>query len=291
MDIEQPPLSAVLINPDNPRTCTEAKFQQLINSLLALPKMLEMRPIVVDENMMALGGNMRQRALSAISEMTEQQLIDRLSSIRDIKKKTDYEKDHLKSFWLGWLKNPTSFICRASNLTEAEKREFIIKDNASFGDWDTDALANNWDNQDLKDWGADINWEDIQEDEDDTPENPYSSKVATPQYEPTSEVAPQLGDMLDDQKTRDLIQKINDTSDLTDEERSLLTAAAYRHQRFNYQNIAEFYAHARPEVQALMEKSALVIIDYEDALANGFVALTKQLAEITSGLQQDDTRQ
>lgn len=153
-------LSQIQVNGANPRQITDAKFQKLIDSILALPKMLELRPIVVDNMMTALGGNMRYRALTAIADMDGGELRKRLLSLRDVQKKTKAEQDVLADKWLAWLDSPTAHIIRASNLTSDEQREFIIKDNASFGDWDMDALANEWDAVDLDNWGC-IKWDDL----------------------------------------------------------------------------------------------------------------------------------
>lgn len=122
--------------------------------------MLDLRPIVVDNTMVALGGNMRYRALSAIADMSEDELRERLSGIRDFQKKTQAEQDNLVEYWLRWKDKPTAPVIRASELTDAEQREFIIKDNVGFGEWDMDALANEWDNDDLVDWGVDVWQED-----------------------------------------------------------------------------------------------------------------------------------
>ena len=151
-------LSQIELNAANPRTIKNDKFEKLINSLLALPKMLDLRPIVVDNTMVALGGNMRYRALSAIADMSEDELKDRLSGIRDFQKKTQAEQDNLVEYWLRWKDKPTAPVIKASELTDAEQREFIIKDNVGFGEWDMDALANEWDDLPLSDWGIDINW-------------------------------------------------------------------------------------------------------------------------------------
>lgn len=149
-------LSQVQINSANPRTITNEKFEKLVNSILALPKMLDLRPIVVDNMMTALGGNMRYRALTAISDLSEDELRQRLTGIRDVQKKTQAEQDNLLEYWLRWKDKPTAIVIKASELTDEEQREFIIKDNVGFGDWDMDALANEWDNQDLVDWGMDV---------------------------------------------------------------------------------------------------------------------------------------
>ena len=153
-------LSQIELNAANPRTINKDKFDKLINSLLALPKMLDLRPIVVDNTMVALGGNMRYRALSAIADMSEDELRERLSGIRDFQKKTQAEQDNLVEYWLRWKDKPTAPVIKASELTDAEQREFIIKDNVGFGEWDMDALANEWDNDDLVDWGVDVWQED-----------------------------------------------------------------------------------------------------------------------------------
>lgn len=159
MKTEQIKIEQIKINGANPRTITNDKFDKLINSVLVLPKMLDIRHIVVDDTMTVLGGNMRYRALVAISEMTEDDIIARLDATRDYKKKTDPERGLLIAWWREWLKAPFVEIIRATNLSAEEQREFIIKDNASFGSWDMDALANEWDSQDLDDWGVDV-WQD-----------------------------------------------------------------------------------------------------------------------------------
>ena len=153
-------LSQVSVNEANPRKIKDDKFEKLVNSLLVLPKMLELRPIVVDNSMIALGGNMRYRALTAIADMTEAELKKRIAGIRDFQKKTRTEQNKLLEYWLQWKDKPTAPIIKASELTDAEKQEFIIKDNAGFGEWDWDALAAEWDTGDLVDWGVDVWQED-----------------------------------------------------------------------------------------------------------------------------------
>lgn len=156
MNTENVKLSQIEVNSANPRIISDDKFHKLVNSILALPKMLELRPIVVDNTMVALGGNMRYRALMAIADMQPEEMKDRLSSVRDFQKKTQAEQDNLIAYWERWQDNPTAPIIKASELTEAEQREFIIKDNVGFGEWDMDMLANEWDTDELKDWGMDL---------------------------------------------------------------------------------------------------------------------------------------
>lgn len=116
-------LSEIRPNPNNPRVLRDDKFQKLKKSIGDFPKMMELRPIVVDDEGVILGGNMRFRALQDI-----------------------YGKN-------GEI--PDEWVKRAADLTEDEKRQFVIKDNAAFGEWDWDMLANEWDAEELAEWGID----------------------------------------------------------------------------------------------------------------------------------------
>ena len=99
MKTEQVKLSQVKINSDNPRTITKEKFNKLINSILVFPKMLELRPIVVDNKMSALGGNMRTEALRAISKMSVEEIAQRLHGIADFVEKSEGERKVLVDYW------------------------------------------------------------------------------------------------------------------------------------------------------------------------------------------------
>jgi DNA modification methylase len=106
-------------NPSNPRIIKDDKFKKLVKSIQDFPQMLELRPIVIDENNIVLGGNMRLKACVE-------------AGLTDVPVK------------------------QAKELTEEQKKEFIVKDNVGYGEWDWDDLANNWDEQLLADWGLDI---------------------------------------------------------------------------------------------------------------------------------------
>jgi hypothetical protein len=112
-------VKSIVPNQDNPRIIKDDKFVQLVRSIKEFPEMLQLRPIVVDENMVILGGNMRFKALLEA----------------------------------GYTNVP---IVKIDTLTEQQKKEFIIKDNVGFGEWDWDILANEWDNELLGDWGLDV---------------------------------------------------------------------------------------------------------------------------------------
>lgn len=156
METETVKLTQVKINKDNPRTITNDKFNKLINSLLVFPRMLSLRPVVVNDRMETLGGNMRTHALKEIAKSTIDDITDRLSGIADFASKTQGEREALLKYWSAWLEKPTVQIVHADGLTEDEQKQFIIKDNIAFGQWDYDILANNWDNDLLGDWGMDV---------------------------------------------------------------------------------------------------------------------------------------
>ena len=106
----------------------------------------------------------------------------------------------------------------------------------------------------------------------------YNRKVNIPQYLPKNE-KPNIRELCNHTKYAQLIKAINESS-VTEEEKQFLRYAAGRHIVFNYAKIADYYAHSNKEMQELMEQSALVIIDIDDAIANGYVRLTKNIEKI-----------
>lgn len=197
MKTEEIALSRVSENEANPRTITEANFQKLVKSILVFPKMLQLRPIVVDETYKALGGNMRTRALCHIVSMTPEAIMDVLGTDQRL---TDAEKLAIANYWSQWKEQPTATIVKASDLTEGQKKEFIIKDNAGFGDWDTNALANQWNTDLLKDWGVEsFNNYDISGffDEDD---KSIGNEGKTAQNENLSKITIEIPSEMDDSK-------------------------------------------------------------------------------------------
>ena len=114
----------------------------------------------------------------------------------------------------------------------------------------------------------------LKDDEDLT----YTDKINIPQYEPEGKNV-SINDLYDDSKQKTLLDSI-ERSKLSEEEKEFLRYASYRHVVFNYKNIAEFYSKASKECQELMESSALVIIDYEDAIKNGYTTLSTKIQEV-----------
>ena len=119
MKVEKVKIGEVKNNPSNPRLIKDDKFRKLVKSIQEFPQMLELRPIVVDENNIVLGGNMRLKACKE-------------AGLKEV------------------------YIVKAENLTEEQKQEFIVKDNEGFGEWDWDILANEWDTEKLDEWGLDL---------------------------------------------------------------------------------------------------------------------------------------
>lgn len=118
-----------------------------------------------------------------------------------------------------------------------------------------------------------------------TKDNKYTAKIQAPQYVPSNECPP-LSSLFDYGKYSKLLATINKSS-VSEEEKKFLRFAATRHLVFNYSKIADYYAHATPEMQELMEQSALVILDMDDAIANGYVKLSARIQEIMEQSGED----
>lgn len=275
MKTEEIALSRLTENEENPRQITKENFAKLVKSIVVFPKMLDLRPVVTDGGYKVLGGNMRTRAMAAIQKMDATEIREKLDEDGRF---TEGEKIAITEYWMDWKEKPTVKVVKADDLTEDQKREFIIKDNAGFGEWDVDKLANEWDNVPLTEWGV-PDWMNMPEgnDGEEDDENNYERKIVPPVYEPSDEdVSPQ--EVYDKEKTERLIADIEE-ADIDEEMREFLKVAAYRHVEFNYERIADLYAKANPEVQRMMEDSALVIVDIDKAIADGFVKISKDFME------------
>lgn len=175
---------------------------------------------------------------------------------------------------LGLKKVP---VIIADDLTEKQIKAFRLADNKTgeLADWNDELLAKELEKLDfnLEQFGFEKLADEF--DEEDNEEDPYTSKITTPTYEPTGEEV-YLQDLVDTTKRDELIRKIQ-TADIPSDIEEFLKNAAQRHLRFNYRNIAEYYASAPKEVQELFENSALVIIDYNKAIENGYLKLTEAI--------------
>lgn len=167
----------------------------------------------------------------------------------------------------------------ADDLTDEQIKAFRLADNkvAEFSSWDEEKLMQELEDLgdiDMSLYGFNFPEDEEEEGEDET----YSDKTNIPQYDITGEV-PDLSELVDEEKTNELLDEI-EASSLSYEEKAFLRKAAQRHLVFNYRNVAEYYAAASEEMQELMEKSALVIIDYGDAIANGYTKLSDRIKKM-----------
>lgn len=144
MSIKIVDIKKVKPNPSNPRTIKDSKFIQLVKSIKNFPEMLQLRPIVVDSDNIVLGGNMRLKACIE-------------AGLKEVP------------------------IIVASELNEEQQKEFIIKDNVGFGEWDWETLANEWEIEQLSDWGLDLPLE-VFEEEDEQEIKPANTKNITLTY-------------------------------------------------------------------------------------------------------------
>lgn len=164
-------ISEIKVNPINPREITEAMFNKLIVSLLTFPKMLQLREIVIDKDRVILAGNMRYRALSSIADLPIADLKQLIDTSHKAKKFPPIWKESLFKYWVEWQKSPTVEVKDGSDLTEDEQKEFLIKDNVSYGEFEQDILANEWDVDDIDDWGV-YTWVEEIKDEPEEKEKP-----------------------------------------------------------------------------------------------------------------------
>ena len=185
----------------------------------------------------------------------------------------------------------------ASTLTPAQVRAYRIADNRSHdkSEWDVTLLNEELGELFEMDEKFDLDFMDFSLDDleieksssnDDDDESDYTSKIETPIYKITGE-KPRISDLVDIKKSSQLLKDIESAS-LSEEEKQFLRLAAARHSVFNYQRIAEFYAHSSSQVQSLMENSALVIVDFNKAIEDGFVSMSKEIAKSFSESDGDD---
>ena len=163
------------------------------------------------------------------------------------------------------------------DMTDEDIREYRLADNlTNESPWDFVLRDAEMAELDFEDFDFGIEPEEVVEAIED---DKYTMKVNIPQYEPTGE-KPDVSELYDTDKNDELTQHILEAEGITDEEREFLIQAAHRHNVFNYRNIAEYYAQSSPEMQRLMEESALVIIDVDNAIANGYARLSEDIADM-----------
>jgi hypothetical protein len=165
IQIELIEIEKVKTNPNNPRIIKDDKFKKLVKSIQEFPKMLEIRPIVVNDQMIVLGGNMRLKACI----------------------EAGLKKIH---------------VIKANTLSEEQQKEFIIKDNVGFGEWDWETITNEWGAETLSDWGLDVGGFDLDSDElttdfslPDGDKSPFQQMTFTLANEQTDQIKNAIADI------------------------------------------------------------------------------------------------
>ena len=254
LQIEQRKTADLIPYANNARTHTEAHVEQIAASIREFGWT---NPILVDGSGMIIAGHGRVRA----------------------------------ALLLGVDTVPT--IC-LDHLTDEQKRAYVLADNqlALNAGWDEELLKIEL--ASLEDCGFDLSLIGFDADElaglmgldGGGEDDAYTKKIIAPTYEPDGE-KPDLGELVDTETTAELLREI-EASTLPDEEKAFLRRAAARLMVFDYHRIADYYAHSGEEMQDFMERLALVIIDFDKAIENGYVKLTADLSEIFSGATTDD---
>lgn len=242
MQIEKIKVDEIIPYADNAKLHPERQIEQIRSSILEFGFN---DPIAIDENNVVIEGN------------------GRLMAIKDLGFK---EVDCI----------------RIEGLTEDQKRAYILVHNQLTMNTGFDIEILNRELEKIK--GIDMKQFDFEIDIDfdndiDTGDGTqYSTKVEIPQYEPTGE-CPDIYELCDSGKADSFLEEIREV-DVTDEEKEFLIKATRRLYEFNYKKIAEYYAQATPEMQELMEQLALVIIDFDNAIAYGYAQLSASLEEM-----------
>lgn len=147
-------LTEIKKNPRNPRVIKNAQFKKLVNSIIEFPQMMKIRPMVYNEDSIVLGGNMRLESLKEIFRRGESMARRHLKEQIEKGKAYDIEKniEELRPLFDGEI--PEGWARSVDGLTPEEQQRFIIADNGEYGEWDFELLANDWDFNDLANWGV-----------------------------------------------------------------------------------------------------------------------------------------
>ena len=234
-------IDKIILNEINPRQISKKEFEELKKSLKNFPEMRELREIVIDENNKILGGHQRLEALKKLGEKTV-------------------------------------FVKKVEGLTEEQKREFIIKDNSSSGDWDFDILANLWDTDELDKWLDEKVKKKLPE-KDAEEVLTVTEEILKQFYEPkplddiTFDLAVENDRRFDELEKR--VEKMPEG-----ELKKIFRKRLNDFQTFNFDIIADYYAGgASDEERELMEKLGLVFVTSEKAVRNGFAKIDELIAD------------
>lgn len=262
-------------NPKNPRTITDKKLTQLKK---ALAEFGDLGGLVFNRRTgMLVGGHQRAKLFPKDAEIKVTKSYDKPTKVGTV----------AEGFV---LVRGERFKYREVDWDETREKAANIAANKGAGEWDLSALSD-W-MREIDDFGFDLDLTMFDEEErkallDVDGSGPggtggdaadvYTKKIEAPIYEPRGE-KPKLSELTNFEKTKSLLKKI-EAAKVPEDVKAFLRAAAARHVVFDYENIAEYYAHAPKAVQELFEDSALVIIDFDKAIENGFVSMSKEIAE------------
>lgn len=252
--VEYRALSEIKPLDNNPRYIKTDDFERLCASVQNNADYFECRPIILSDRtgeLVIIAGNQRYKAAQEV----------------------------------GLKEVPTILL---HGLTEAKEKEIVIRDNVQNGKWDYDILASGaWGEvEELTDWGVEMNFladtDDFggneKEPEGQKDETVYSRSIEAPIYQITGS-QPDESECVDFSKVNKLIEEI-DNSNISNKQKEMLRICAYRHAVINFANMAEYYAHQDKEMQNLMENNALVVVDFDKAIENGFIDMTEKLLKI-----------
>jgi len=242
MKVEKVKIKSLTKDPENARTHSEKNIQAIAGSLQAFG---QRRPLVVWDNIVIAGNGTLEAAES-----------------------------------IGWEEIEVTRV--PPDWTPDQARAYALADNrtSELAEWDSDVLAEQLIELDavgfdVSDWGFDALTPPTDPGEG---ENPLTTAVNVPQYEIVGE-EPALTELMNEDRTRELIAEI-EKAEIPKDVQEFLKKAAARHTVFNYRKVAEYYPHASAEIQRLMERSALVIIDVDDAIREGYVRFASTISEI-----------
>lgn len=234
-------------------------------------------PIVVDKNGVIINGHTRYLAAKSLGLEEVPVLI--ADDLTDEQVKAFRIMDNKSSEFAEW-----DYEKLVAELEDIKLANLDIE-LTGFNDIELEELNKTFEDIDIPNFDFEPNTQLEDEDKANIDNTKYTSKIDIPHYE-VKGVKPLLNTLVKEDKAKELIDEIK-VANITEEEKEFLIKAAYRHLAFNYQNVAEYYAHASNEVQELMEKSALVIIDYNDAIKNGYIQIKEAINSMIEEVEED----
>lgn len=152
------PVEQIKINPINPRELSEFSEGKLIESILIFPKMLKLRPILIDEENIALGGNQRAYCLTKIINLSDEEIVEYMFNQKKYRMMDAKDQEGIQKFWKKWKKKPVAWVRPVVGLSEEEKKELLVKDNMHYGEDDTDVMKKHFDREMIHDIIGTVPW-------------------------------------------------------------------------------------------------------------------------------------